>query len=344
MAGCGGKPSLVLRALAMTLQQLRCLIAIHENKLNVTAAARQLHTSQPGVSRQLKLLEEELGFRLFERSGRALIRTTIAGEEIVARADTVLRELSNIRRASAELSDATGGTLSIATTHTQARYVLPPVIREFRAKYPGVRLHLHQGTSEQIAEMMTKNTADFAIVTGSEGLFPNVLRLPLYQWHRAAVVPHDHLLAGAGKLTLERLSEFSIVTYVFSISGRASLPVLFEKKGLPLNVALTARDADVIKTYVRVGLGVGILARLAVDPILDADLAVLDTSHLFEAHTSWLGFRRDMFLREYMYEFIELLASHLPKKFVRRLERTASDEEAKRLLADVPLPIRDGTS
>ena len=328
----------------MTLQQLRCLIAIHENQLNVTAAARQLHTSQPGVSRQLKLLEEELGFRLFERSGRALIRTTVAGEEIIARADTVLRELRNIRRASAELSDATGGTLSIATTHTQARYVLPPVIREFREKYPGVRLHLHQGTSEQIAEMMSKNTADFAIVTGSEELFPNMLRLPLYRWHRAAVVPHDHPLALAGVLSLKTLSTFPIITYVFSVSGNASLPALFEKHRLPLNVALTARDADVIKTYVRVGLGVGIVARLAVDPVLDADLAVLDTSHLFAAHTSWLGFRRDMFLREYMYEFIELLAGHLPKKFVRRIESTTSEAEVSELLADVSLPIRDGTS
>jgi LysR family cys regulon transcriptional activator len=327
--------------LTMTLQQLRCLIAIHENNLNITAAARQLHTSQPGVSRQLKLLEEELGFRLFERSGRSLTRTTVAGEEIIARADTVLRELGNIRRASAELSDAAGGTLSIATTHTQARYVLPPVIRQFRKKYPGVRMHLHQGTSEQIAEMMAKNTADFAIATGSEGLFPNLLRLPLYRWHRAAIVPHDHPLAGAHSLTLQALAAHPIVTYVFSISGQASLPALFAEHNLTLNVTLTARDADVIKTYVRVGLGVGILARLAMDPVLDADLSVLDTSHLFPAHTSWLGFRRDMFLREYMYEFIELLAGHLPKNFVRELERSTSGQETEQRLAHVPIPFRD---
>jgi LysR family transcriptional regulator, cys regulon transcriptional activator len=328
----------------MTLQQLRCLIAIYENNLNVTAAARQLHTSQPGVSRQLKLLEEELGFRLFERSGRALIRATVAGKEIIARADTVLRELLNIRRASAELSDASGGALSIATTHTQARYVLPPVIRQFRKKYPGVRLHLHQGTSEQIAEIMARGTADFAIATGSEQLFQNLLRLPLYRWHRAAVVPQDHPLAETQALTLQQLSSHPIVTYVFSISGQASLPALFEAHGLPLNVALTARDADVIKTYVRVGLGVGILARLAMDPVLDADLVVLDTSHLFPSHISWLGFRRDMFLREYMYEFIELMAAHLPKSFVRRLEHTTSEKEVERLLADLFIPIRDSAT
>jgi LysR family transcriptional regulator, cys regulon transcriptional activator len=319
-------------------------MAIHENNLNVTAAARQLHTSQPSVSRQLKMLEEELGFRLFERSGRALIRTTVAGEEIIARAESVLRELRSIRGASAELSNAAGGTLSIATTHTQARYVLPPVIRQFRAKYPGVRLHLHQGTSEQIAEMMTKNTADFAIATGSDNLFPNLLRLPLYRWHRAAVVPHGHPLADSQPLTLKRLSEFPIVTYIFSISGQASLPALFEHHGLSLNVALTARDADVIKTYVRVGLGVGILARVAVDPVLDADLAVLDTSHLFPVQTSWLGFRRDMFLREYMYEFIQLLAGHLPKSLVRRVERTTTEEESDRMLTGLPIPFRDSAA
>jgi LysR family transcriptional regulator, cys regulon transcriptional activator len=327
----------------MTLQQLRCLIAVHESGLNVTAAARQLHTSQPGVSRQLKLLEGELGFRLFERSGRSLIRATAAGEEIIARAGAVLRELQNMRKTSAELSNAEGGTLSIATTHTQARYVLPTVIGAFRLKYPKVRLHLHQGTSEQIAEMVSKNLVDFAIATGSEELFPQLMRLPLYRWHRAAVVPRGHPLADDGALTLRKLSAFPIVTYVFSFSGRSSLPELFASHGLTLDVALTARDSDVIKTYVRVGLGVGILARMAMDPIMDSDLVTLDASHLFEAHTSWIGFPRGTFLRAYMYEFIELLAAHLPRKFVRRLEQAESTEERAALLKSLAIPTRNGT-
>ena len=250
----------------MKFQQLRYLVAVHENGLNITAAARQLHTSQPGVSRQLKLLEEELGFQLFEREGRALTRTTAAGEEIISRATSILREMQNIRRTSAELRKADGGTLSIATTHTQARYVLPQVIRAFRLKYPKVRLHLHQGTSEQIAEMVARDRVDFAIATGSDELFPHLVRLPVYRWHRAVVVPRGHPLASAGKLTLKKLAEYPIVTYVFSFSGRSSLPALFETAGLSLDVALTARDSDVIKTYVRIGLGVGILARLAIDP------------------------------------------------------------------------------
>jgi LysR family transcriptional regulator, cys regulon transcriptional activator len=325
----------------MKFQQLRYLVAVHENGLNITVAARQVRTSQPGVSRQLKLLEEELGIHLFERQGRALVRTTEAGENIVARARTILREMQGIHRLSTELGRANGGSLSVATTHTQARYVLPNVIRAFRAKYPGVRLHLHQGTSEQIAEMIARDRVDFAMATGSEELFPHLIRLPVYRWHRAVVVPHDHPLVSAGKLTLKKLAEYPIVTYVFSFSGRSSLPALFETAGLSPDVALTARDSDVIKTYVRSGLGIGILAKLAVDPVADSDLAVLDAAHLFEGHVTWLGFRRGMLLRAYMYDFIELLASHLPRKLVQAAEKSATQEAVNRLFASFNTPLRD---
>ncbi len=325
----------------MKLQQLRYLVAVHENGLNITAAARQLHTSQPGVSRQLKMLEEELGFQLFERAGRSLTRTTSAGEEIVARATSILREMQNIRRTSQELRKADGGTLSIATTHTQARYVLPPVIREFRAKYPKVRLHLHQGTSEQIADLVARDRVDFAIATGSDELFPHLVRLPVYRWHRAVVVPRGHPLASAGKLTLKKLAEYPIVTYVFSFSGRSSLPALFETAGLSLDVALTARDADVIKTYVRIGLGVGIVASVAIDAEADADLTVLDAQHLFEGHTTLIGFRRSALLRAYMYEFIELMAPHLPRRLVRETEKLETQEEVDRKMEDLRIPVFD---
>lgn len=325
----------------MTFQQLRYLVAVHENGLNITAAARGLRTSQPGVSRQLKLLEDELGFHLFERQGRALVRTTAAGEDIISRATTILREMQNVQRTSAELSQADGGSLSIATTHTQARYVLPHVVRAFRAKYPKVRLHLHQGTSEQIAEMVARDRVDFAIATGSEELFPHLIRLPVYRWHRTVVVPRGHPLASKGKLTLKKLADYPIVTYVFSFSGRSSLPALFETAGLSLDVALTARDSDVIKTYVRIGLGVGILAKLAVDPVNDSDLITLDAAHLFEGHTTWIGFRRGALLRAYMYEFIELFASHLPRKLVRAAEKLETQEEVDRILAGFMVPVRD---
>jgi len=325
----------------MTFQQLRYLVAVHENGLNITTAARELRTSQPGVSRQLKLLESELGFDVFERQGRSLVRTTAAGEDIVARASTILRELQNVQRTSAELSQADGGSLSIATTHTQARYVLPQVVRAFRAKYPRVRLHLNQGTSEQIAEMVARDRVDFAIATGSEELFPHLIRLPVYRWHRAVVVPRGHPLASKGKLTLKKLADYPIVTYVFSFSGRSSLQALFETAGLSLDVALTARDSDVIKTYVRIGLGVGILAKLAVDPVTDSDLVTLDAAHLFEGHTTWIGFRRGALLRAYMYEFIELLAPHLPRKLVRSAEKMETQEEVERILTGFKVPLRD---
>jgi LysR family transcriptional regulator, cys regulon transcriptional activator len=324
----------------LKFQQLRYLVAVHENGLNMTTAARRLHASQPGVSRQIALLEEELGFQLFERRGRSLTRTTEAGEDIVSRAAAILRELQNIRRTSSELTNVEGGILSIATTHTQARYVLPEVIRSFRAKYPKVRLHVHQGTSEQIADMVERNLVDFAMATGSEDLFPQLVRMPVYRWHRVVVVPKGHVLARAGKLTLKKLADFPIVTYEFSFSGRSSLPALFETAGLSLNVALTARDADVIKTYVRIGLGVGILACVALDKTADADLVVLDASHLFESHTTWIGFRRGSVLRVYMYDFIELLAPHLPRKLVRKAEQVKTQEELNRKMNALTIPER----
>jgi LysR family cys regulon transcriptional activator len=325
----------------MTFQQLRYLVAVHANQLNMTAAARQLKTSQPGVSRQMKQLEEELGFQLFERQGRSLVRITAPGEEIIARAAKILREMDNIGRTSAEFSQVSGGSLSIATTHTQARYVLPPIIRAFRLKYPKLRLHLHQGTSEQIADMVARNLVDFAIATGSEELFPHLVRLPVYRWHRAVVVQRGHPLASAGALTLKKLAAYPIVTYVFSFSGRSSLAALFETAGLSLDVALTARDSDVIKTYVRIGLGVGIVAKIAVDPIMDSDLLILDAAHLFQGHTTWVGFRRGALLRTYMYEFVELLAPHLPAKLVRAAEKAETQEKVDQLLPVLEVPLRD---
>jgi LysR family transcriptional regulator, cys regulon transcriptional activator len=324
----------------MKFQQLRYLVAVHENGLNMTTAARRLHASQPGLSRQIALLEEELGFQFFERQGRSLVRTTEAGEDIIGRAASIMRELQNIRRTSSELANADGGNLSIATTHTQARYVLPEVIRAFRGKYPKVRFHVHQGTSEQIADMVSRNLVDFAMATGSEDLFPQLVRLPVYRWDSAVVVPTGHPLTSSGKLTLKKLSSFPIVTYEFSVSGRSSLPAIFEAAGLTLDVALTAQDADVIKTYVRVGLGVGILASVAIDKQADADLTALDASHLFEPHTTWIGFRRGSVLRAYMYDFVERLAPHLPKKSVRKLEQLKTQQEVDAKTADIEIPWR----
>jgi len=323
----------------MKLHQLRYLAAVAQSGLNITAAAQKLHTSQPGVSKQIKLLEDELGFQIFVREGRNLTRITPAGQQVIDRAQRILQEAQSIRDLSTELRDEGRGSLSIGTTHTQARYVLPGVIREFRGRYPNVRLNLHQGTSEQIAEMVAQDRIDCAIATGSEQLFTDLTLLPCYRWYRTVIVPRDHPLAAAGRITLRALSAYPIITYTFSFSGPSSLHEAFARAGLTPNVAITARDADVIETYVRLGLGVGIVAHMAIDEN-DPDLAAIDASHLFAAHTTWIGFRRGTLLRKYMYDFAHLLAPHLDRRLVERAHRAATPEETAQLLADIELPER----
>jgi len=324
----------------MKLHQLRYLAAVAQSGLNITAAAQKLHTSQPGVSKQIKLLEDELGFQIFTREGRNLTRITPAGQQVIERAVRILQETQAIRDLATELRDEGRGSLSIGTTHTQARYVLPEVIRDFRARYPQVRLNLHQGTTEQIAEMVAQDRIDCAIATGSEHLFADMTLLPCYRWHRVIVVPREHPLAAVPRPTLKQLGAYPLVTYTFSFAGPSSLPQAFAKAGLTPDVAITARDADVILAYVRLGLGVGIVAEMAVDPKEDTDLVAIDASHLFSAHVTWIGFRRGVLLRRYMYEFVQLLAPHLDRRLVERAHRAASAAEVAQLFADIPLPER----
>ncbi len=323
----------------MKLHQLRYLAAVAQSGLNITAAAQKLHTSQPGVSKQIKLLEDELGFQIFVREGRNLTRITPAGQQVIDRALKILQEAQSIRDLSTELRDEGKGSLSIGTTHTQARYVLPDVIREFRGRYPNVRLNLHQGTSEQIAEMVANDRIDCAIATGSDSLYNDLTLMPCYRWHRTVIVPHDHPLAGGGRLTFKALAAYPLVTYTFSFTGPSSLHEAFAKAGLTPNVAITARDADVIQTYVRLGLGVGIIAHMAVDKN-DPDLTSIDAGHLFPAHTTWIGFRRGTLLRKYMYDFAQLLAPHLDRRLVDRAHRAATSEEVAEMFKDIQLPLR----
>ncbi|HUK03380.1 MAG TPA: HTH-type transcriptional regulator CysB [Steroidobacteraceae bacterium] len=324
----------------MKLHQLRYLAAVAQSGLNITAAAQKLHTSQPGVSKQIKLLEDELGFQIFTREGRNLTRITPAGQQVIDRALKILQETQSIRDLATELRDEGRGSLSIGTTHTQARYVLPSVIGVFRERYPQVRLNLHQGTSEQIAEMVAQDRIDCAIATGSEQLFGDLTLMPCYRWHRVIVVPRDHPLASNPRPSLKALGAFPLVTYTFSFAGPSSLQQAFAKAGLVPDVALTARDADVIKTYVRLGLGVGIVAQMAVDPKEDADLVSIDASHLFAGHVTWIGFRRGVLLRRYVYEFIQLLAPHLDRRVVERAHRMTNAAEVAQLFENVLLPER----
>jgi LysR family cys regulon transcriptional activator len=327
----------------MTLKQLQYLLAIVDSGLNITAAAERLYTSQPGISKQLKLLEEELALQLFDRKGKALVGVTNAGHDVIARARRIVREADSIKSLAGTLSAEEEGLLSIATTHTQARYVLPEVVSTFRQRYPKVKLELHQGTSEQIAELVAANKVDLAIATGSQHLFPDLVLLPCYHWHRIVLVPKEHPLAQRQEaLTLATLAEHPLVTYVFSLTGESSFKAAFRDRGLEPEVVFTARDADVIKTYVRLGLGVGVVAAMAFECEDDQYLTPLDARGLFPRLTTWLGFPRNAVVTGYMAEFIGLLAPHLSPRLVRTAAAAASQNEVDALFEDVRLPVRGG--
>ena len=315
----------------MKLQQLRYIWEIARHNLNVSATAESLYTSQPGISKQVRMLEDELGIQIFFRSGKHLTEITPAGRVIINKAGEILGEIDKVRQLAQEYSDPNRGTLSIATTHTQARYALPPVIEKFIERYPYVALHMHQGTPVQISELASQGMVDFAIATEALELFDNLIMMPCYRWNRSVIVPLNHPLAGAGKLTLEQIAEYPIVTYVFGFTGRSQLDQAFNARGLTPRVVFTASDADVIKTYVKLGLGVGIIATMAFDPALDQGLKAIDVSHLFAASTTKIGFRRGTLLRAYMFDFIELFAPHLKRDIVEAAAAARNQDELDRL-------------
>ncbi len=327
----------------MKLQQLKYLLAIADNGLNITAAAERLYTSQPGVSKQLKLLEEELGLQLFTRKGKSLDGVTPAGEQVIRRARLIMQEVENIRSLASEYFEQEEGSLAIATTHTQARYVLPDIVGKFRERFPKVSLNLHQGTSEQISDMVAANNIDFAIATGSKELFSELLLVPSYHWDRSIIVPKGHDLTRLDrKLTLSDLAKYPLVTYVFSFGGQSSFKRAFSDQGLEPNVVFTARDADVIKTYVRMGMGVGVVASMAADCSDRKDLQAIDAAGLFPRSTTWIGFRKDAVLRRYMTEFLQLFAPHVTAKHIEEIRRSASQDTIDRLFRDATLPLRGG--
>lgn len=300
----------------MKIRQLHYIQEVARRGLNVTAAAEALFTSQPGVSKQIRLLEDELGVDIFVRNGKHLSEITPAGQRILDYAQRLLGEVENIKNIAEEFRDTDRGDLSIATTHTQARYALPPVIQKFRSRFPKVTMHLHQGSPPQIAKLASDGQADFAIATEALELFDDLVMLPCYHWNRVVLVRPDHPLAQTSKLDLRDLAAHPIITYTFGFTGRSKLDQAFAAHGLRPDVVLTAVDADVIKTYVRLGLGAGIVADLAYDPKEDKDLVALRADHLFEHSTTHIGFRRSMFLRGYMYDFIATFAPHLTRELI----------------------------
>lgn len=322
----------------MKLQQLRYIWEVAHHDLNVSATAQSLYTSQPGISKQIRLLEDELGVEVFSRSGKHLTRITPAGEAILKTAGEILRKVESIKQVAQEFSNEKKGSLALATTHTQARYALPRVIESFIKEYPEVSLHMHQGTPMQISEMAADGTVDFAIATEALELFSDLIMMPCYKWNRSIVVPRNHPLCQVSQLTLEDIAKHPIVTYVFGFTGRSKLDEAFIERGLAPKVVFTAADADVIKTYVRLGLGIGIIASMAYNPEVDTDLVALDASHLFEPSITKIGFRRGTFLRGFMYDFIEQFAPHLSKDMVSEAYNRHSKQEMDELFSHVQLP------
>ncbi|MFC3032356.1 HTH-type transcriptional regulator CysB [Pseudoalteromonas fenneropenaei] len=325
----------------MKLQQLRYIVEVLNHNLNVSATAESLYTSQPGISKQVRMLEDELGVQIFGRSGKHLTHVTPAGNEIINIARQILSKVESIKSVANEHTLPDQGKLNIATTHTQARYALPTVIKGFMNKYPKVSLHMHQGTPQQISDAAARGDADFAIATEALHLYSDLIMLPCYHWNRSIVVTKDHPLAKkAGNLTVPDVARYPIITYVFGFTGRSELDKAFNAHGLEPHIVFTATDADVIKTYVRLGLGVGVLATMAVDKTVDSDLVCIDASHLFEASTTKIGFRKGSFLRGYMYDFIERFAPHLTKERVERASLMRSQEDVDELFKDIKLPVR----
>lgn len=328
----------------MKLQQLRYIVEVTNHDLNVSATAQAMFTSQPGVSKQIRLLEDELGVEIFVRSGKHLTQVTQVGQQIIEMATQVLRQTATIKQIAQECSNEAIGELTIATTHTQARYALPHIIQEFRAAYPDVRLHMKQGTPAQIAELAASGAADFAIATEGMELFKDLIMMPCYEWNRAVVVPKGHPLAIKAQtprsLTLKDIADHPIVTYVFGFTGRSRLDDAFQAASLTPNVVFTATDTDVIKTYVRLGFGVGIIASMAYDETQDSDLVCIDASHLFASSVTHIGFRRGTFLRRYMLDLIQSFAPHLEPRTIVNAQECATAKDREALFRSIELPIR----
>jgi LysR family cys regulon transcriptional activator len=322
----------------MKLQQLRYIWEVSRNNLNVSATAESIYTSQPGISKQIRILEDKLGVPIFTRNGKHLTSMTPAGEKIIEIAGEILQQTENIKNIAQEFRSESKGSLAIATTHTQARYALPSVIKTFMSDLPDVKLDIHQGTPMQISEMVSQGRVDLAIATEAIELFENLILLPCYSWDRCILVPKGHPLSKLEQVSLSDVAAEPLITYVFGFTGRSKLDDAFKNQGLKPNVALTAVDADVIKTYVRLGLGIGIVARMAYDETMDDDLIAIDASHLFNFSVTKIGIRKDAFLRSYMYDFIELFAPHLTRDLVTQALELKEQSAVNALFESIKLP------
>jgi len=304
----------------MNLHQFRFVQEAVRRNLNLTETAKALYTSQPGVSKAILELEEELGVDIFARHGKRLRRVTEPGQEVLKAIDIILREVGNLKRIGEEFSKQESGTLSIATTHTQARYVLPQPVALLRRRYPKVQVVLHQGNPEQVARMLIEETAEIGLATETLAEYEGLITLPHYEWQHVAVLPAQHPLAAVERLTLEHLADQPLVTYHPSFAGRTRIDAAFAQRRLKPVVALEAIDSDVIKTYVRLGLGVGIMAEMAMrdETQRNDDLVTRPVGHLFGQNVARVAFRRGSYLREFVYTFAELLSDRFTRALIQR--------------------------
>lgn len=312
----------------MNLQQLRFVQEAVRQKLNLTEAAKSLHTSQPGVSKAILELEQELGVDIFTRRGKRLMRVTEVGEQVLQRIDKILSEVGNLKRLSEQYRVGNAGTLVIATTHTQARYVLPAPIAKLRAHYPNVHVSLHQGAPDQVAQMLLDEQAHIGIATESLADIAGLVTLPCYEWQHVMVVPRDHELVKKPLISLDDLAHFELITYSPAFAGRSKIDAAFEKARLTPHIVLEAIDSDVIKTYVRLGLGVGIAAEMAItdshEKAQHADLIVKPLGHLFGQNVTRVAFKRGAYLRDFTYHFAELISPRLTRQNVTQAMQEAA--------------------
>ena len=310
----------------MNLHQFRFVQEAARRNLNLTEAAKALHTSHPGVSKAIIELEEELGIEIFTRHGKRLKRVTEPGQHVLRSIEVILREVGNLKRIGEQYSAEDSGTLSIATTHTQARYVLPVPVAKLRATYPKVNISLHQGAPAQVAQMVLDEVAEIGIATESLSDYPDLVTLPCYEWEHVLVIPKTHPLAAKSRITLEDLAAEPIITYHPSFTGRTRIDKAFAAKHLTPRIALEAIDSDVIKTYVRLGMGVGIVAEMAVRDSTDDDLVVRPGAQLFGKNTARIAFKRSAYLRNFVYDFATLLSDRLDRNLIlKALEGHAND-------------------
>ncbi|XHS77551.1 CysB family HTH-type transcriptional regulator [Burkholderiaceae bacterium UC74_6] len=311
----------------MNLHQFRFVQEAARRNLNLTETAKALFTSQPGVSKAILELEEELGIDIFSRHGKRLRRITEPGQQVLASIEIIMREVANLKRIGEEYSKQDTGTLSIATTHTQARYVLPGPVAQLRKQLPQVRVSLHQGNPEQVARMLLDDSADLGLATESLSQFEDLVTLPCYEWQHVLVVPAAHPLAGVERITLDQLAAEPIITYHPSFTGRTRIDRAFAARQLQPNIVLEAIDSDVIKTYVRLGMGLGIVAEMAMrEEAAGSDLVARPLGHLFGQNVARIAFKRGAYLRNYVYSFAELLSDRLNRKLLERaMTGNASD-------------------